>query len=105
MWNVGSSGGPWKLTCFYGHPDPTKRHESWALLSHLKTFDPLMWLCLGDFNEIIAQSEKFGASLRRESQMEAFRVVLKECQLSDLGFKGSKFTWLNCRQDGIFTKE
>jgi exonuclease III len=26
----------WKFTGFYGHPDWTKRHESWALLNHLR---------------------------------------------------------------------
>jgi hypothetical protein len=28
----------WKLTCFYGHPVAAKRHESWALLEHLKSY-------------------------------------------------------------------
>jgi hypothetical protein len=53
----------WKLTCFYGHPDWTKRHESWALLNHLRSFAPLPWLCVGDFNEITEQSEKMGMVL------------------------------------------
>ncbi|GLT53432.1 hypothetical protein SLA2020_267020 [Shorea laevis] len=37
--------------------------------------------------------------------MEDFRVVLDECQFSDLGFNGSKFTWCNYREDSSFTKE
>jgi ABC-type Zn uptake system ZnuABC Zn-binding protein ZnuA len=49
------SGTPWKLSCFYGHPDWTKRHESWALLCHLKEYNPHPWLVIGDFNEIVAQ--------------------------------------------------
>jgi hypothetical protein len=28
----------WKLTCFYGHSVAAKRHESWALLEHLKPY-------------------------------------------------------------------
>jgi hypothetical protein len=52
---------PWKFTGFYGHPNPFKRGESWSLLSLLKSFAPLPWLCVGDFNEITHQDEKRGA--------------------------------------------
>lgn len=36
--------------------------------------------------------------------MVAFRRALENCELSDFGFRGSKFTWSNCR-DEEFTKE
>lgn len=51
------------------------------------------------------QPEKMGAILRKETQMTQFKEALEDCQLSDLGFKGSKFTWTNYRQDGSFIKE
>jgi hypothetical protein len=86
---------PWRLTGFYGHPNPAKRHESWALLSRLRSFGPEPWLCIRDFNEVVEQSEKFGGVRKKESQMARFRNVLAECGLSDLGFKGSKYTWTN----------
>jgi exonuclease III len=43
---------PWKLTCFYGHPDSSKGQESWALLKHLQSFILEAWLHIGDFNEV-----------------------------------------------------
>jgi hypothetical protein len=43
----------WKFTGFYGHPDTNKRKEAWDLLRHLSHFQPLPWLCIGDFNEIL----------------------------------------------------
>lgn len=96
----------WKLTGFYGHSDWTKRHESWALMRHLKNFNLEPWLCLGDFNEIITQYEKSRAALRKEGQMDLFRGALDQyCHLSDLGYKGPKFTWTNCRNSENFTKE
>jgi hypothetical protein len=49
---------PWKLTGFYDHPEWAKRHEAWALLSHLKLYNPEPWLVIGNFNEILEQSEK-----------------------------------------------
>jgi hypothetical protein len=60
----GSSG--WKFTGFYRNPDIARRSESWDLLRHLKSFQPSAWLCAGDFNETIEQSEK-GAALRHNS--------------------------------------
>jgi exonuclease III len=51
---------PWKFTGFYGHPVPTKRHITWSLLQILAQFDPLPWVCIGDFNEILTPSEKVG---------------------------------------------
>jgi hypothetical protein len=55
-------GVPRRLTGFYGQPDWTRRKESWALLRHLKDFQPSPWLCCGDFNEINAQHEKLGGA-------------------------------------------
>ncbi|XP_059458269.1 uncharacterized protein LOC132187853 [Corylus avellana] len=99
----GTSG--WKLTGFYGQPDWTKRHESWALLRHLKQFSPFPWLCIGDYNEITDQSEKVGANLRKNTMMGQFREALEDCNLSDLGYIGSKYTWNNRREDDGFIKE
>ncbi|GLT63989.1 hypothetical protein SLA2020_365100 [Shorea laevis] len=103
--HTGDPRGSWKLTCFYGHPDRAQRFESWNLLSFLKRFNPEPWLCIGDFNEIVDQSEKVGGSIRSEWQMESFRTALDECQLGDLGYRGSRFTWTNCREVDHFIKE
>lgn len=42
-------------------------------------------MCVGDFNEIVDQIEKLGVALGRESQMDQFRTVLKDCSFRDLG--------------------
>lgn len=51
------------------------------------------WLCLGDFNELLSQSEKLGGGLRPDGQMDLFRVVVDECDFLELPFTGSRFTW------------
>jgi hypothetical protein len=56
------------------------------------------WLCCGDFNEVLSQDEHIGPRDRTESQINAFRECLQDCELQDLGFEGPKFTWCN-RQD------
>ena len=50
----------WKLTGFYGHPDPSKRMEAWNLLRHIARIEPMPWVCFGDFNEILSADEKYG---------------------------------------------
>lgn len=95
----------WKLTGFFGHAESARRSESWALLQHLESLQPIPWLCVGDFNEVLDQSEKEGALLRREYQMPGFRTALEKCHLCDLCYSGSRFTWSNRRTDGTFTKE
>jgi hypothetical protein len=40
-------GEPWMFTGFYGHIDPSKQHEAWALLSHLRAGISVPWVCLG----------------------------------------------------------
>lgn len=59
----------------------------------------------GDFNEILLQSEKYGAVNRTYGQMEDFRLALEECGLSDLGYRGYKYTWSNNKEGESFTKE
>jgi hypothetical protein len=95
----------WKFTSFYGHPEAPKRHETWALLRLLANYAPKPWVCIGDFNEVVSMSEKWGGNVRRESQMRDFRLALEDCELTGLGYCGPKFTWSNCRDGSDFIKE
>lgn len=74
-------------------------------LSHLASRSRGPWLCLGDFNEIVDLSEKCGGAIRSEAQMDRFRSTLSECNLGDLGYLGSKFTWSNKRENSEFNQE
>jgi hypothetical protein len=65
-------GVQWKLTRFYGHPKWNKRKESWELLKHLQSYSPLAWLCIGDFNEIMDQIEKWGCKSMTRKANGAF---------------------------------
>ncbi|KAA3478658.1 reverse transcriptase [Gossypium australe] len=47
----------------------------------------------GDFNEILYGFEKKGGLPREERRMKAFRKVLEDCSLVDMGFSGNWFTW------------
>ena len=95
----------WKFTGFYGHPDVNKRQEAWSLLQFLARLTPEPWLCIGDFNEVLTQLEKWGGRERPVKQMQDFQVTLEKCELSDMGFTGPKFTWSNSRENQVFIKE
>ncbi|KAA3488701.1 Exo_endo_phos domain-containing protein [Gossypium australe] len=64
-----------------------QRKDSWNILRQLKRNCNLPWMVIGDFNEIM------GGCLRDDRQIGAFRDVLEECELHDLGFTGQWFTW------------
>ncbi|KAL0318239.1 UNVERIFIED_CONTAM: hypothetical protein Scaly_2851700 [Sesamum calycinum] len=85
----------WRFTGMYGEPDTCKRDSTWRLLSHLHSQSARSWLCAGDFNEILDQSEKLGGPPRPVWQLQNFRQALVECELSDLGFSRNPFTWSN----------
>ena len=66
----------WRFTGFYGHPETSKREESWRLLEELSKRSDLPWICMGDFNEILHLREKVGGNLRPEGQMRSFRETV-----------------------------
>ena len=99
-WVDGGSGvGRRHLTGFYGHPEAGRRLESWAKLKHLRTTSSLLWLVIGDFNELMGMSEKKGGSNRPRRQMANFVEDVNWCGLKDIGFIGPNFTWLYERSD------
>ena len=89
------NGQTWKFTGFYSHLEVGHQAESWNLLGHLCSLDPIPWLCLGDFNEILVDEEKWGGGQKARWQMENFRQILATCHLEDLGYMGPDFTWCN----------
>lgn len=79
-----NNGTTWKFTGFYGHSDTAKRYSSRDLLRQLKSPNSMTWLCAGDFDEILRQKEKVGASTRPYKQIKAFRQAVEICGLNDI---------------------
>jgi exonuclease III len=98
-------GVNWRITGFYGHQDVNKREEAWSLLRFLAKSRPEAWVILGDFNEIVEASEKQGGGRISRWQMEAFQRVISDCEVTDLGYKGLKYTWTNCQDAHSFVRE
>ena len=102
---VEEDGFEWYLTSFYGWPEASQKHKSWALLSHLATLVEGPWCCIGDFNAILLSSEKQSKHPPPYKQMEDFGLALESCRLADIGFRGYPFTWNNKRPGDTNTKE
>ncbi|GMI76000.1 hypothetical protein HRI_001269300 [Hibiscus trionum] len=86
-------GFSWRFTGFYGAPEERNRDDSWNLLRQLNDTNDLPWLVLGDFNELLFATEKFGGRQRNQRQMDNFAAALNECSLDDIGYSGPWFTW------------
>lgn len=88
-------GKKWRNSFVYGEPRPSDRPEFWKLIRRIKPCSADPWLMCGDFNEALFQFEHLSARKRSESQMEAFRDTLDHCNLHDLGFSGTPWTYNN----------
>lgn len=53
----------------------------------------------GDFNEVTEQNKKYGGNPINNTRVDAFTDCLNYCNLLDLGFKGSRYTWTNKRRN------
>ena len=50
--------GSWRMMGFYGFPEFSRRRESWDLLRTLSATSSLPWVCIRDFNDLLAAQEK-----------------------------------------------
>ncbi|KAE8683472.1 hypothetical protein F3Y22_tig00111208pilonHSYRG00305 [Hibiscus syriacus] len=69
-----------------------KRKAFWRDLSTIQVVSGTPWIRGGDFNAIIARTEKKSGT-RRGSGCKLFQDFLLNNNLSDSGFKGPLFTW------------
>ncbi|XP_075109246.1 uncharacterized protein LOC142181032 [Nicotiana tabacum] len=94
------------LTLIYAKCDAIERIELWDSLYAMARDMDASWLVGGDFNVIWDEEEKFGGLPVSLNEIDDFRHCINTCNLFDLGFKGSIFTWWNGRaeEDCIFKR-
>ncbi|KAL0385614.1 UNVERIFIED_CONTAM: hypothetical protein Sradi_2955700 [Sesamum radiatum] len=89
----------WRFSGIYGESDASKHKITWSLLSKLHSQSRRPWICIGDFNEILDNSEKEGGNLRPNWQIRDFRNALNVDELFYLGYSGDPFTWCNRQEE------
>lgn len=87
----------WRLTCFYGYPEGSRRRDSWNLLRFLSYQSTLPWAVIGDFNDILRVNEKKGRRRHPNWLISGFREALVDSGLSDLQMEGHPYTWEKSR--------
>lgn len=59
----------------------------------------------GDFNEILRGDENEGGVPRCDKNMDDFRICIDNCDVVDLGYRGSCFTWCRGKNPATFVRE
>ena len=82
------------VSFIYGPPSAANRAEFWNKLTEVGLGrDEEAWLIVGDFNDLLDNSEKIGGSLRWEGSFLAFRSFVSQMGLWDLQHSGNSLSW------------
>ncbi|KAK4258618.1 hypothetical protein QN277_005049 [Acacia crassicarpa] len=83
------------ITFIHTPTDEGDRLLCWQEVRRIKNSIMTSWLCMGDFNDILAQDEKCGGLPKAWRKILNFKCFVDDCELEDLGFNGPCFTWCN----------
>lgn len=101
---TGIGESPWRLTAVYGEAQTNQRFKTWDTLKNICGMSPLPWLCLGNFNEVLRSDKHVGVVHRTLLQMQVFQDTVDVCNLIDLGYSGSFWTWEKKVTGGSYTR-
>lgn len=68
----------WRLMGFYRYPERSRRCESWAMLKNLLLKSSLLWCEFGDFNDLMANTEKRGKNRHPIALINGFRITVDQ---------------------------
>jgi hypothetical protein len=88
---------PWVLSCVYGLPNRRDRRDFWDSFATIGERFEASWLCIGDFNSVVLQTEKSSGIPVDSSSHCPFRNFIDHFDMIDVGFVGNPFTWSNSR--------
>ncbi|XP_061999129.1 uncharacterized protein LOC133716433 [Rosa rugosa] len=81
----------WLLSGIYASPCNTSRSTLWPYLDNLRRQHALLWVLLGDFNELLSYADKIGgAPIRR---FGGFQDWVCRSGVIDMGYQGADYTW------------
>ncbi|CAL1353254.1 unnamed protein product [Linum trigynum] len=85
---VHTLAGEWRFTGLYGWPEGSEKECTWQLLRQLAAQWGGAWLCGGDLNQVLSDSENKGGNPPVEAEIQEFADCLVDVGLQDLGFTG-----------------
>ncbi|XP_060961066.1 uncharacterized protein LOC133031553 [Cannabis sativa] len=86
-----------RFTGVYGEPNRSLRRKTWELLTTLLGRSTLPWCLMGDFNNVLNQSEKVGGQPYPVWLIEGFQEAIRLCGLRDMEMHGHPLTWEKSR--------
>ncbi|XP_072076475.1 uncharacterized protein [Arachis hypogaea] len=90
----------WNLSAIYASPQEGNRKELWENLQAIATHMRHPWMLIGDFNDIAKEHEKKGGTGSNEHACKRFKRRMDSCNLMDLGYVGTKYTWIGGQKNG-----
>ncbi|XP_060190553.1 uncharacterized protein LOC132619771 [Lycium barbarum] len=93
-------------TLVYAKCSEVERLQLWDNIYNLANGMSLPWMIGGDFNVVLNEKEKIGGIPVFAQDIEDFAFCINSCELDEIQFKGSPFTWWNGRasNDCIFER-
>ncbi|XP_049364489.1 uncharacterized protein LOC125829284 [Solanum verrucosum] len=83
----------WLITLVYAKCNAEDRLMLWEDIYQLSTDMDSPWLIGGDFNVVLNAEEKIGGLPIHDTDHEDFDICIHSCELAEIQFKGSPFTW------------
>ncbi|XP_057760324.1 uncharacterized protein LOC130980686 [Arachis stenosperma] len=84
----------------YANQHIHRHKELWGDLTKIANMIHRPWIVLGDFNDVLLQSEVRGGQFRL-ARAEQFAETLEDCGLFDMGAIGRRFTWYRKVKGGV----
>ncbi|MCI09107.1 endonuclease/exonuclease/phosphatase family protein, partial [Trifolium medium] len=97
--------GEWRLSCYYGYPEWSRRRNAWQMLKELRDMSQLPWCIIGDFNDLLSQDDKKGIHPHPNWLCSGFRQAVNDCDLSDIHLQGYPYTWVKSRGEPHMVEE
>ena len=83
---------PWIFTAVYASPRYDERQVLWENLSKVADLHYKPWIIVEDFNEPLAEEDKFRGRPVSINRSLLFKEFLDKCKMVDMGFNGPKYT-------------
>ncbi|KAE8732459.1 hypothetical protein F3Y22_tig00002058pilonHSYRG00012 [Hibiscus syriacus] len=90
---IQENGKRWLLSTVYVQSHSNKKDEFWENIRDCSMNINQPWMVVGDFNDFATIEERVGSNSDCMERILKFRECWNMCNLMDVGYIGSKFTW------------
>ncbi|XP_013589191.1 PREDICTED: uncharacterized protein LOC106297509 [Brassica oleracea var. oleracea] len=87
------------LSCVYEDPVRDRRQLVWDKLVNIGLTRDRAWALIGDFNELLDNSEKLGGAVRNDSTFWDFRNMVENCKIKEVRSTSNTLSWVGWRDN------